>query len=535
MRLERWHVRGLALRRARTRRMGGHGSSWRLLASVPLLAILAGLVSASPNAQAAGRAALVIDANTGQDLHVRDADRPLYPASLTKMMTLYLTFERIEQKRLSYTSRLQVSETCAGKPPSNLDLGGGDTLSVRDAVLALVVKSANDVACVVAETLAGSEEKFASLMTARARQIGMRATTFRNASGLPDPGQVTTARDMATLALRLTHDFPEHYKLFSAREFTFNGHTHRSHNSLLLHFEGTDGIKTGYTRLSGFNLVSSVRRGQKHVIGVVFGGVTAAQRNAHMRAIVTQALGRAKAMSSPTLVRRPSLVTEPMAALAKSPVPRRVAAGPGVPAPDPSTPAVAAAGEPVRAGGPRLAYPAAFERQTPQRPALPAVARTAPAHAAWTATVATADPQPNPVTPPHSVRRPGTLQDQAYGRDESSPPPRVPPVASSPSVTTSRARLTGPGAMPVAGGTGGPFHVQIGAFSNVNEAQRQLSSVSGRAGAVLAGHPPVTVPFSKDNLQFYRARFAGFNEAKAQAACQSLKQHKIECVVMRAE
>jgi D-alanyl-D-alanine carboxypeptidase len=486
---------------------------------------LVALLGAIPSAVAAGRAALVIDANTGQDLHAKDADRPLFPASLTKMMTLYLTFERIEQKRISYASRFQISEACAGKPPSNLDLAAGASLTVREAVLALIVKSANDVACVVGENLGGSEDKFAGLMTSRARQLGMRATTFRNASGLPDPGQVTTARDMATLALRLSHDFPEHYKLFSTREFTFNGHTHRSHNSLLHGFEGTDGIKTGYTRSSGFNLVSSVRRGQKHVIGVVFGGVTAAQRNSHMRAILTQGFGRAKAMASPLLVRRPALVAEPLRAADKPPVPRRVAQAPGESTANDASPIAAPAANTLaplaRTSPPRQPVVVASAGNltpapaTPPRAVLERVAATPPGNT------------------PSLGRPPATLQEQAAGR---APAATAGPVQTQPrppivGAASTIARPAGLGASAASG----PFQVQIGAFSSQTEAQRQLSAVSGRAGALLAGHAPLTVPFAKANLQFYRARFAGFDEGKAQAACQSLKQQKIECVVMRAE
>jgi D-alanyl-D-alanine carboxypeptidase len=471
------------------------------------------MVDMSTAALAAGRAALVIDGNTGQDLHAKDADRPLHPASLTKMMTLYLTFERIEQKRLTYAGKFQVSETCAGKPPSNLDLSAGASLTVREAVLALIVKSANDVACVVGENLAGSEDKFAGLMTARARQMGMRATTFRNASGLPDPGQVTTARDMATLALRLSHDFPEHYKLFATREFTFAGHAHRSHNSLLHGFEGTDGIKTGYTRSSGFNLVSSVRRGQKHVIGVVFGGVTAAQRNSTMRAILTQGFGRAKAMARPVLLQRPALVAEPSVAIDRPPVPRRVAQAAVGPSASDAPPAVAP-----------LASATAF----PVRATINSRPAPSPGPAAVALQSAT---QPG--------RPPATLQDQAAGRLATGPAPALAQLAAKPAAVAavpSVSRPAGLGAPAAAGPIAtGPFHVQIGAFSTPAEAQRQLSAVSDRAGALLAGHAPVSVPYAKANLQFYRARFAGFNEAKAQAACQTLKQQKIECVVMRAE
>lgn len=496
---------------------------------------LACLGSASQAAHAAGRAALVVDANTGQDLYVRDADRPLYPASLTKMMTLYLAFERLEQKRLTYASRLQVSENCAGKPPSNLELGPGTSLSVRDAVLALIVKSANDVACTVGENLGGSEDKFAVMMTAKARQLGMRATTFRNASGLPDPGQVTTARDMATLALRLSHDFPQHYKLFATREFVFNGHAYRSHNSLLHGFEGTDGIKTGYTRSSGFNLVSSVRRGQKHVIGVVFGGVTAAQRNSHMRAILTHGLSRARAMASPLLVRRPTLVPEPVRMAERPPVPRRVASAPATTAVDAApmagmSPATrpAATWTAVTRTAVVVAPPRAVTPRAPLVRSMAAPAMPAPVPPATT--------RAEPSRPIGPGRPAATLQDQAEGRSpaptaaHTAPPSRVIAAA-----TVSRPAGLGATAPAPHAPARGAYHVQIGAFSNEAEAQRQLAAIAGRAGAALAGHTPLTLPFAKASQHFVRARFAGFTEASAHGACQALKQQKIECVVMRAE
>jgi D-alanyl-D-alanine carboxypeptidase len=497
-----------------------------------VIAALVILLTGSPLVHAAGRAALVIDANTGEELHARDADRPLFPASLTKMMTLYIVFDLMEQKRVSSATKIQVTPRCAAQPPSNLDLGAGTAIPLRDAVLALIVKSANDVACAIGENLAGSEEKFAQLMTAKARQIGMRATTFRNASGLPDSAQVTTARDMSTLALRLAHDFPEHYKLFSTREFTFNGNTHRSHNGLLHGFEGTDGIKTGYTRASGFNLVSSVRRGQKHVIGVVMGGVTAAQRNSTMRGLLTQALGRAKAMTRPLLVRRPTQVAEPARVADKPPVPRRVAPSAPVAEPvaaAPIAPPVAIAAKPV------VAEAAVAKTRVPPR----AVAAAAPVQAAPSAAVATPAIARTATAAAGTGRPPATLQEQASGRvpvPSATPTPAATPVMASAASLPRPAGLGAKPSAPAAGATAkGPFHIQIGAFSNEAEAQRQLGAASERASAVLAGHAPLTLPVAKANMQFYRARFAGFSEAAAQSACQSLKSQKIECVVMRAE
>ncbi len=281
----------------------------------------------------ARHAAMVIDANSGQVLHNQAGDELRYPASLTKMMTLYMAFELIENGRLAYQSRLKVSHEAASAAPSKLDLDPGEDIQLIDAIKALITKSANDVAIVIAEHIGGTEANFARMMTAKARQIGMKDTTFRNASGLPDPGQLTTARDMLTLALRLQDDFPRHYGLFTTRSFAYNGATHRNHNTLLGTYSGIDGIKTGYTRASGFNLVSSVRREGRHVVAAVFGGSSAASRNAHMRSLLTRALAKAATEKTrkPILLARPRLAPRPEAKIAEAsaPKPVPVAAGTG--------------------------------------------------------------------------------------------------------------------------------------------------------------------------------------------------------------
>jgi D-alanyl-D-alanine carboxypeptidase len=236
---------------------------------------------------------MVIDANTGRVLHDNAGSEPRYPASLTKMMTLYLVFEGIDAGRLSFSTPLTVSERAAAAAPSKLGLSAGEKISLGDAVKALIVKSANDMAIAIAERISGSEADFAGLMTRRARQIGMADTTFHNASGLPDPRQITTARDMLTLAMRMQDDFPEHYRLFATRSFSYGGRTYRTHNALLGRFPGVDGIKTGYTRASGFNLVSAYRAGGKHIVAAVFGGVSANLRDAHMRMLLARAIEKA--------------------------------------------------------------------------------------------------------------------------------------------------------------------------------------------------------------------------------------------------
>ncbi len=244
-------------------------------------------------------AAVVIDGHTGRIVYSRSADRPRYPASLTKVMTLYVLFEELEAGRVNLNTRMAVSARAAGQPPSKLGVRAGTTITVDDAIRALVTKSANDVAVVVAEHISGSEYRFAQRMTTRARSLGMRRTRFMNASGLPNNRQLTTARDMATLAQRVQRDFPDYYSFFSVTEFRFNGRRYTNHNRLVGRYAGTTGLKTGYTRASGFNLTATVERQGKYLIGVVLGGRTARSRDDHMVSILDRAWGSAVVMNTP--------------------------------------------------------------------------------------------------------------------------------------------------------------------------------------------------------------------------------------------
>lgn len=227
-------------------------------------------------------ASIVVDQNTGRVLYARNADAKRYPASLTKIMTLYMVFEQLRKAQLKLDTPLKVSTSAAAKPPSKIGLKPGQTIQVEHAIQVLVTKSANDIAAVVAENIAGSEAEFARMMTAKARALGMSNTTFRNASGLPDDEQVTTARDMATLAKRIRNDFPQYYGYFNTKYFSYRGKRYRNHNGLLFSYKGTDGVKTGYIRASGFNLTASVHRGNKHLVAVVMGGKTSRSRNQHI-------------------------------------------------------------------------------------------------------------------------------------------------------------------------------------------------------------------------------------------------------------
>lgn len=262
----------------------------RPLVVLALLALGLLLVLPQPSARAAEKyAALVIDAQTGATLHERFADAPRYPASLTKMMTLYIVFEELQAGRLTLDSRLKASANAARQAPSKLGIRAGQTIRVEDAIKALAVKSANDVAVVIAENIEGSVPAFARRMTRTARTLGMSRTTFTNPHGLPDPAQRTTARDMARLGVALQR-FPRYYRYFGTRTFSHGRATYRNTNRLLGSVSGVDGIKTGYTRASGFNLVTSVRSGNRRIVAVVMGGATGAARNARMKQLIASYL-----------------------------------------------------------------------------------------------------------------------------------------------------------------------------------------------------------------------------------------------------
>ena len=425
------------------------------------LALIAGPVLAPADAALAAKkkattpsiaAAIVVDMNSGSILQEQAADTPRHPASLTKMMTLYVLFGYLKAGKLTPSSDLTVTEHAATQAPTKLGLKPGATIKVNDAVKALVTQSANDAAVTIAENLAGTEENFAKLMTDTARQIGMRNTLFRNASGLPDDEQITTARDMAILSAHLIHDYPDYYTVFSTQYFTFNGRKYRNHNKLLLNYQGTDGIKTGYTRASGYNLAASVHRGEKHLIAVVLGGKTGSQRDAAMRALLEKNFVAASTTKPTAAQLVASLVTPALPAMKKP----AYAMASVTPAPAAATPVAAPAEGDI------------------SEPALP-----------LRASLTSSDPLPKP-----SARK--VQYDGAY-------------------------------------------HVQVGAYMSQDEAENRLGMVQQRAMALLDGHLPFTASFMKDDKEWYRARFAGFSKADAQAACAALKKMSLDCVVMSAE
>src|ERR1700758_5650804 len=264
------------------------GLRWGLFGFVAaVLTLSADPINAAPYSD------IVVDANSGAVLHATNPDARRHPASLTKIMTLYLLFEQLDAGKLKLDTPRKVSAEASGQSPTKLGLKPGSTLAVEDAIKGMVTRSANDAAVVVAENLGGSEEQFAAMMTRKAHALGMSRTVYRNASGLPNDEQVTTARDQSILGRALQDRFPRYYRYFSTTAFNFHGHTITGHNHLLGSVDGVDGIKTGYTRASGFNLITSIHRGNRFLVGVVMGGRSGGSRDAIMRSLLAENITRA--------------------------------------------------------------------------------------------------------------------------------------------------------------------------------------------------------------------------------------------------
>lgn len=271
--------------------VSGQIMTFRIFAKAVGAAFGAAFLFAATIAQA-NTAHVIVDSQSGQILEAENADALVYPASLTKMMTLYLTFEALHQGKLKWDSKIVLSQNAESKDPYKFAIGAGRTITVKEAVLGMIVISANDAAVAMGEHLGGSEAGFGKIMTERAHQLGMNDTVFTNPAGLPDPNQVTTAVDMAKLGIALMRDYPEEFKLFSEKYMTFRGMKLRGHNGVLKHYPGVDGIKTGYTEASGYNLVTSAQKGGKQVVAVVMGGKTAAARDKEMTSLLDKYLGR---------------------------------------------------------------------------------------------------------------------------------------------------------------------------------------------------------------------------------------------------
>ncbi|WP_157038050.1 MULTISPECIES: D-alanyl-D-alanine carboxypeptidase family protein [Chelativorans] len=303
----------------------------RKVTNIAVLAVATGAFVLSLAASAAANpkyAGIVIDAKTGQVLYEDSADELRYPASLTKMMTLYLVFESMAAGRISKSTSITFSKNASAEPPTKLGVPAGKSITVEQAILALITRSANDAATAIAEKLGGSEESFARMMTAKARQLGMKSTTFRNAHGLPNNAQKTTARDMARLGIALREHYPQYYDYFSTRSFVFSGKKINGHNNLLGRVKGADGIKTGYINASGFNLVSSVSTGGRQIVAVVMGGKTARSRDAHMVSLIERYLPKASTGRGQDLIAkgpaiRPTITDTPAIMASAAALPKR--------------------------------------------------------------------------------------------------------------------------------------------------------------------------------------------------------------------
>jgi len=478
------------------------------------------VASGAAKARADSReAALVVDANSGRILHASNADAQRYPASLTKLMTLFLVFEQMEAGRLKEQTPIAISAQAAAVPPSKLDLDPGESIQLGAAIRALVTKSANDVAVAIAEHISGSEAAFARAMTAKARQLGMRATVFRNAHGLPDPEQVTTARDIVTLSLAIYDRFPQHARIFATRQFNYAGATYRNHNTMLGSFEGMEGIKTGYTRASGFNLASSVRRDGRHIVAVVMGARTAAARNGEMRKLLTRGLARA----STTRSRRPAPIAhaEP-AAPAPVTAPRR-AAPRLVEAPQLAAPPAREADEPPIQMARVRTVPVVPERAGGQWYQAPAMSRP----------VAAAPPQQFVIPDDGRGARPSTLDAQARRLDSGEPAIYAADYVA-PAQTTVAAAQPAYARPSYAGAISrGDYAIQVGAFATASEAEARLRDIRRAAGNLLGAAIDLTEPVAQGGRTLYRARFAGLDAGPAAETCTALRRQRVDCFIAR--
>jgi D-alanyl-D-alanine carboxypeptidase len=454
----------------------------RLLLGLVALALIAGLAPAP--AEARQEAFILLDHETGGVLDARNADEPAFPASLTKMMTLYLTFRALEAGQITLDSRLKVSKRASAMPPTKLGLKPGSSIKVEDAILGLVTKSANDAASVLAEGLGGSEERFALLMTRTARELGMSRTVFRNASGLPDGQQRSTARDLARLATRLITDHPQRYDYFSRRSFTYAGRTHGNHNRLLASYRGMDGLKTGYTRASGFNLAASAVRGGRRLVAVVLGGSTARARDAQMADLLDVGFDRLSRQRPSAPVEVASVEATHVLPSPARPTLIPAAATAAFAATDEAAVAVDEPGEATEEERTVAATLAEVKDATPA---------VVPAPRPKKVQLAKADPGPS-----------GKAVKRAKG-------------------TATAAKKRG----------AAPYGVQVGAFQKSAQARAAAKLAMKRVPDLLRG---TFVGINSQKVRkktVFRAILVGLSKDEAATVCRRLKKHKQDCMILR--
>ena len=464
--------------------------------------------------------AMVVDVNSGRTLYARDENELRHPASITKVMTLYLLFEQLEKGRFSLDTPIRISEHAHRQAPSKLGLDVGETIGTEDAIKAVVTKSANDIAVAIAEAVGGDEDTFADMMTRKAHSLGMTRTVYRNASGLPDTAQVTTARDLTILGRAIQDRFPKYYRYFATHVFNYAGASYRNHNRLLGRIEGVDGIKTGYTRGSGFNLLTSAHRGGYHIVSVILGGRSGGERDRQMAALVENTIETGANVRTATQIAE----AEPTEA------PRRVAMSePARPAPPPAPAPIARSAAPVEIAPPpqtsALALaPIPVERQRIALFSAPAAAQSGQFVATRLA------PPPRPVRAPERAR---LLPPEDVPTTTAAIP--LPPAARRPVIEASakgdpkpETRTEVARVVPAGG-----MMIQIGASDDADKATELLSRAKARSHVALASAKPFTQAIQKGDTTLYRARFAGLDQATAEAACKDLIRSGFACFTTR--
>ena len=465
-------------------------------------------------------ASIVVDAKTGKVLASENPDEIRHPASITKVMTLYLLFEQLDAGRVRLNTPLSVSAHAARQAPSKLGLPPGQTIEVEDAILALVTKSANDIAVVVAENLAGSEDEFAERMTRKAHQLGMSRTVYRNASGLPDPEQVTTARDLSILGRAIQDRFPKYYTYFNTRVFNYAGSSIRNHNRLLGRIEGVDGIKTGFIGASGFNILTNVKTDSRHVVAVVLGGRSAASRDNTMAQLIGNNLPRAYAgaRTAPAVGEgyREVMVAD---ASQGAPLPvqsaaaEAVADAPPPPAPPARKPLDLATLRPVvasAAGASGTTTPSSGVRWQKGAQPLPLNAQ---AFAALQEADEISEREKLALAAKIEARLPAAPAPQTATIKTASLDKSETPVEAVPAKAAARPAVSG-------------WVIQLGATDDEEKAQAVLD----RAGKILPKASPFTEKVTVRGNTLYRARFSGFDESvEAENACKALKKSGFSC------
>ncbi len=440
--------------------------AWLAFTLLFLMALLATEAQANPR-----YAGIVVDLENGEVLYSENADAPRYPDSLTKMLTLYLTFEALEKGDLGLNQPLPVSAQAAAMPATKLWLSAGSSIPVDTAIRALAVRSANDVAVVISEALGGSEQQFARLMTEKAQELGMTSTTFRNASGLPDDQQRTTARDMLTLSVRVMQDFPQYYHYFGLQEFTYRGTRHTSHNRLVRDYPGADGLKTGFIRASGFNVATTAVHDGRRMVAVVMGGFSSSSRDTHMANLLDRSFSRAELRDQRSWLANTSFSKEFMAF-----------SGPTPP----------------------MAPPSAPQRAAPQSQMLASVETTtlSPSPEASVDERLAKITVEGPAEPAARAAEPDPLQ--AFIQHEQlieAPPARG-------------------------------WGIQVGAFSQEAQAQQLAQQAAQRLANNLSGQ--IAVDTLEGQTPVYRARLVALDEQHAREACRELQLQGMECMVVNA-